>query len=271
MPESFCRTKGEPIVNPIKVVIVDDEPLARENLRDLLSAFPQLAVVGEAGGVDEAVRIIAASEAEAVFLDIQMPGGSGFDLLPLLRRPIQIIFVTAYDRYAIRAFDINAVDYLLKPIERPRLTEAVNRLRSGAQIDRVLPIMTRPLVDSRLSFIDEVLINAGVQSFFMPVSDITAVIAAGDYVKLLVADGREYILRGTIKQWRARLPEKEFVQLDRSLIVNLKHIISWRPYGRKMEISFRDSNRTIMLGRSAALRFQHQDIASLHLKQKSSR
>lgn len=267
---TYYQDDKSTVIDPIKVVIVDDEPLARDNLRDLLAAYPEVIVKGEAGSVEEAARVIDASEAEAVFLDIQMPGESGFELLPRLEHPIQIVFATAYDKYAIRAFEINAVDYLLKPIERPRLSESIHRLRAGSEIDRVQPITVEQTIPSRLTYSDDVLINAGCQCFFMPVSDIAAVTAAGDYVKILVANGRDYILRETIKQWLARLPEEHFAQLDRSLIVNMDHIRRWRPHGRKMEITFYKSGITLLLGRAATSRFQRQNIEACHTAKHTS-
>lgn len=235
-------------MNQINVVIVDDEPLARENLRDLLSAYPEVDVVGEAGNVEEAARVIADSSAEVVFLDIHMPGESGFDLLPRLTKPMQVIFVTAYDTYAVRAFEVNAVDYLLKPIERQRLAEAIQRLGSGAGPERVQPLPARKTVNSRLAFTDDVLINAGSLCFFMPVADIAAIVSADPYVNLLLENGSNYVLQDTFEEWQRRLPKKHFSQLGESVIINLQLICRWQRYGEKIEVTFRKSGSTLVLG-----------------------
>src|SRR5690554_8229345 len=116
----------------MKVLIVDDEPLARRELRRLLDAFPRIQVVGEAGNIDEARESIERLAPEIVFLDIQMPGGSGFDLLAQLDRVPRVVFTTAYDQYAVKAFDVNALDYLLKPIEPERLATAIRKIQTAS-------------------------------------------------------------------------------------------------------------------------------------------
>jgi two-component system, LytTR family, response regulator len=115
----------------MKAMIIDDEPPARRELRRLLSGFPWVEIVGEAGNIDQAEEVIATTSPELLFLDIQMPGGSGFDLLTRLEDVPQVIFTTAYDEHAVRAFKVDALDYLLKPIEPARLAEALGRARSA--------------------------------------------------------------------------------------------------------------------------------------------
>ena len=120
----------------MKVLIVDDEPLARRELRRLLAAHRSIQIVGEAGDIDEAREHIVALLPTVVFLDIQMPGGTGFDLLAQLERVPRIVFTTAYDHYAVQAFNVNALDYLLKPIEPERLAAAVNKLQAATPARR---------------------------------------------------------------------------------------------------------------------------------------
>lgn len=139
----------------LQVVIADDEPPARENLRDLLAVHPEVRIVGEAGTVKEARNILGKFRPDVIFLDIQMPGGTGFDVLSGLKAPVKVVFVTAYDTYAIRAFQVNAIDYLLKPIDRELLAGAIQRLMANL----VLPLaqkLSEPTEDPPFSINDEV-------------------------------------------------------------------------------------------------------------------
>jgi len=199
--------------NSWKAVIVDDERLARNKLRALLEAHPEIRIVGEADGVGAALRVIEESQPNVLFLDIQMPRQSGFDLVNQLKQPVKIIFVTAFDEYAIRAFEINALDYLLKPINPERLARAIERLPHPS---------TAPDQPARpLEYDDFLLLPFGETSSFLKLSAIKCICAAGVYSEVTTVDARKALVLRSLNEWEARLPEKHFARIHRSTIVNL--------------------------------------------------
>ena len=201
----------------ITCVLIDDERLARENLRVLLHPHPSVVVVGEADGVDAGRELIRARRPQLVFLDIQMPGGSGFDLLKRLRDPPAIIFVTAYDRYAIRAFEVNALDYLLKPVSPDRLKTA---------LDRALSVQPRsPAPIRSLGMDDSVFLNTGRKQCFVPLNVVCAVRSEGNYTVVYTTCGEKFMVRRTLKSWASVLPGV-FHRTHRNTIISLHRIQS---------------------------------------------
>jgi two-component system, LytTR family, response regulator len=196
-------------------LIVDDERLARQELRALLEAHPEIRVVGEAAGVEEAVRLLGREEPDVIFLDIQMPGESGFDLFARLPVSAKVVFVTAHDAHALRAFDVNALDYLLKPVAPARLAESITRLREGQPV----PVPTR-----RFEMGDFVFLPVDGRSRFLRINQIVSIAAAGDATELVTADGGRGRVPRSLKAWEERLPEKQFVRIHREAIVNLQHV-----------------------------------------------
>jgi two-component system LytT family response regulator len=198
-------------------VLVDDERLARDNLRALLREQRHLAVVAEADGLEAALAVIAAHRPDLVFLDIQMPGGSGFDLLQRLHDPLAVIFVTAYDRYAIRAFEVNALDYLLKPVDPARLETALARVLAPAP----LPAAPAPA----WTMADSVFLDTGRKRCFVPLSAVCAVCAERDYTRVHTAAGEALLVRRTLKSWQTALPPG-FLRIHRNSIISLDHLHS---------------------------------------------
>ncbi len=197
----------------MKALIVDDEPLARRELRRLLDAFPAVRIVGEAGNVDEARERIAELSPELVFLDIQMPGGGGFDLLAQLDHVPRIVFTTAYDHYAVKAFDVNALDYLLKPIEPERLAAAIRKLRASPAPP------SAPPTDS----LDQLFVKDGPRCWFVPLREVSLISAEGNYVRL--SWGRERPLLGrSLTALEQKLDTKRFFRANRAQILNLDFI-----------------------------------------------
>ncbi|MCK5528883.1 MAG: response regulator transcription factor [Kiritimatiellae bacterium] len=236
----------------LKCIIVDDERLARASLRALLEAHPELEIVAEASSVNEALEAISKYQPELVFLDIQMPGGTGFDLLKKLDNPPTIIFVTAYDKYAVRAFEVNALDYLLKPVEQERLRGCLEKLLSAPQ----LRCCHSAAADSPLRFDDEVLLDSGTRCILVAVADILAVRADGNYTRVIMNDGEEIFVRVSLTRWIKRLPTVNFKQLTRSLLLNFDAVHEWCPEGRELQLRFRDSSYVLQLSRVAAERFK---------------
>lgn len=194
-----------------KTVLVEDEPLARQELSDQLASFPQIQIVGEAGSYAEAKQVIRNRKPDLVFLDIDLGTHSGFDLLEEIDPEIKIIFVTAYDEYAIRAFEINALDYLLKPVWPDRLEKCIDRL--GNPFSEKLP--------EQLQTLDQILVKMRSSSHFIKVADLSCIEACGDYTRLYSQKGVSGLVHHTLSRWLKRLPERQFVRIHKSYIVNI--------------------------------------------------
>jgi len=204
------------MTKPHRALVVDDERLARKDLISLLRGHDNITVVGEADDVPSAVRAIGKLNPDVVFLDIQMPGDSGFDLLDKTDVDAHVIFVTAYDEYAIRAFEVNALDYLLKPVNPERLARAVEKLEVQ---ERGTAARTR-----RLEYEDRLFLMLGRNFKFLKVNSLVLVAAAGDYSEVLTSDGHKGLTLKTMKEWEARLPPQHFIRVHRSTIINMEFI-----------------------------------------------
>ena len=204
-------------------VIVDDERLARRELRSLLEAHAEYVhIAGEAAGVAEAARLVHATDADVVFLDIQLAGETGMSLLPLLGADVDVVFVTAYDEYTLRAFEVNALDYLLKPVVPERLALTVSRLVAG---------QPAPPGSAALGYDDRLLLRLGEKRAFIRVSDIMAIEADGDGSRLLLAP--QVVLHASgksLREWEQRLPDRHFVRIHRSTIMNLEYVERLEPW-----------------------------------------
>jgi two-component system, LytTR family, response regulator len=209
----------------MKTVIIDDEPLARRELRRLLAAFPWLNIVGEAADIDQAQERITALQPDLLFLDIQMPGGTGFDLLEKLERPPRVIFTTAYDHYAVKAFDVNALDYLLKPVEPERLIAALDKVRSVAGAPAVGAAGEPAL--------EQLFVRDGPRCWFVPLHEVSLLESEGNYVRLHW-DGNRPLLSRSLLALEARLDPQRFFRANRQQILNLDFVqgIEAGPGGR---------------------------------------
>ncbi len=201
----------------ITALIVDDERLARNSLKKKLEKFPEIEVIGEADGIALAVREIRSLNPEVLFLDIQLADGNGFDLLNKIDFAGKIIFVTAYDEFAIRAFEINAVDYLLKPISTVRLQTAITRLKSND------PIQAH-VIKPRLKYDDRLFVMIGQSIHFIKIDKVVTISASRDYTLVKTSDECEYLVSKTMNEWEERLPDQHFCRISRTLIVNFDYI-----------------------------------------------
>jgi two-component system, LytTR family, response regulator len=199
----------------MRVIIVDDEPPARREMRRLLAEFPWLEIVGEAGSAAEAAALAEASNPELIFLDIQMPGGSGFDLLARLEHVPQVVFTTAHDEHAVRAFEVNALDYLLKPIDPRRLASTLERVRVAGAIPaaRGGPVLER------------LFIQDGSRCWFVPLREVQLLTSEGNYVRLFWGKVKPLLAR-SLTAVEQRLDPAEFFRANRHQIINLKFIES---------------------------------------------
>jgi len=199
-----------------KTIIVDDEWLVRSELKMMLASHFEIKVVGEAANVAQAVPLIESAQPDLIFLDIQMPGASGFDLLDQAQTSAKIIFITAYDKYAIHAFEVNALDYLLKPISRERLAKAIARLGTNEAPE--------PVAGKRASYDDVlyVLVNGSLKFIKLPL--LKCIVAEGNYSYIFYGDKPRALVSKTLQDWEELLPEKQFVRVHRSTIINYEHV-----------------------------------------------
>lgn len=197
-------------------IIVDDERLARRELRRLLADHPTVEVVGEAGDVESAALLVRETEPHVVFLDIQLRGESGFDLFGRVEATFETIFVTAFDEYALRAFNVSAVDYLLKPVDPGRLARSVARLQRREPPEQ--PPSRRLGLDAAL------FVSSGREQHFLRVNTIRRIDANGDYTRVLTAGGKSVLTGKSLSEWEEILPEAAFIRIHRSSIVNIEFI-----------------------------------------------
>ena len=235
----------------MKAIIIDDERLARTELRKLLQDFPEIEIVDEASNAEEGIQKIENHNPDLVFLDIQMPGKTGFDMLSELDHAPQVIFTTAYDEYALKAFEVNALVYLLKPVEPRRLADAVEKLRkisNGGMTERT-GMHTEPT--SRLGENDQVFVKDGERCWFVKLSEVRLFESVGNYAKVFFGSNKPLILK-SLNALEERLDEKVFFRANRKHIVNLRMIEKIEPYfngglllelkgGEKIEVSRRQT------------------------------
>ena len=231
----------------MRAMVIDDEVLARREMRRLLVDFAWLEIVGEAANVDEAVARIEALSPDLLFLDIKMPGGSGFDLLARLERVPRVIFTTAYDQHAVRAFQVNALDYLLKPIEPERLAAALQKVRN----------ISVPPAPQR-NVLEQLFVQDGPRCWFVPLREVCLLSAENNYVRLWWGKLHPLIARplSTIEQ---RLDPKRFFRANRSQIINLECIekVSLGINGR-LDVILRDGGPEVEISRRQARLFREQ-------------
>ena len=198
-------------------LIIDDERLARETLKDMLADFPMIEIIGEAESVSHSIQLINSFAPHLLFLDIQLTDGTGFDLLSKISYSGKVIFITAYDEFAIRAFEVNAIHYLLKPVSHGSLKEAIDRLQR-TEFEKVPDNLIN------FKFTDRLLVSSGSSLNFIKVSSIVTIAAAGDYSLIRTSDGKELIDSKTMTEWEDRLPKNHFLRINRSVIINFDAI-----------------------------------------------
>ncbi len=205
-------------------ILVDDEPAARRKLRRMLGDYEQVMVAGEADDIASAVLLIRSEKPDVVFLDIRMSGENGFDLLNELPFSVNVVFVTAFDDYALDAFEANALDYLVKPIHPDRLRQCIEKvgkyLSAPERGNRSEPLLLK---------------NASGRIQRVPVEQICCITAQGDYTLLKSPNG-EFLVRRTIKDWMNRLPDDRFTRVSRSLVMNLKTVRRLSPRSDRFEV-----------------------------------
>lgn len=238
----------------MRALIIDDERLARAELTNLLSKFEEIEIVGEAKNGTEAIDQIKSLEPEVIFLDINMPGMTGFEILKKLDEIPQVIFVSAYDEHAIQAFEVNALDYLLKPVDPQRLEEAIQKLNIDEdEYESKLSIATRK--ERKLTATDSVFVKDGEKCFFVELSKIRMFESKGNYVKVYFDDNKPMILR-SLNGLEDRLDSEIFFRANRKFIINLNWISAienW--FNGGLQVTLRE-NEKIEISRRQAIKFK---------------
>ena len=239
-----------------KALIVDDEELARKLLREMLSNHPEIEIATECANGMEAVKAAAEHKPDLLFLDVQMPKLTGFDVLELIEREgVAVIFVTAYDQYAMKAFDVHAVDYLLKPFSRERFEAALERAKSQGP--------KRSLDASELSaaarpagqFAERIVVKDGTRVTLIPVAKLDYAEAMDDYVSL-VSEGKKHLKEQTISGLEMALDPALFVRIHRSYVVNLERVARIEPYGKDSKVAILTNGVKLPVSRTGFTRLK---------------
>lgn len=231
----------------MRALIIDDERLARKELINLLNEYPEIEIIGEASNADEAMENIGELKPDLLFLDIQMPGKTGFELLEQLDDAPKVIFVTAYDEYAIKAFDVSALDYLLKPVQPDRLKETIQKLK----VDTSSPSKESQDKPEVLGLENQVFVKDGDRCWFVKLSDIRLFESDGNYIKVYF-DNFKPMIHKSLNALDEKLDSKHFFRASRKHIVNLSWVESIEPWfngglmvklkgGDKVEVSRRQA------------------------------
>lgn len=232
---------------PFRAIIVDDERLARNELRNMLTAFENIELIGEAEDISSAVKLLK-EDPDLIFLDIQMPGESGFDLFEKTEVLSKVIFITAYDEYALKAFEVNALDYLLKPVNPERLKSAIERFERGQEA----VVKERPL-----AYDDKLFITINNQTRFLKLNSIICIRAAGDYSELFTDDKKRGITSRSMNEWESRLPSQYFVRVHRGTIINMEYVIKVDEWiGSSYKIYLKNLDEPVIMSRRFAAKIK---------------
>jgi two-component system, LytTR family, response regulator len=232
-----------------KALIIDDERLARNELKKLLADFSEIEIIGEAANADEGIEKIDTLAPDLIFLDIQMPGKTGFDMLQELDKAPHVIFTTAYDEFALKAFEVNALDYLMKPVEPKRLKEAIQKMQQAEEREAAASLANNHR--GMLGENDQVFVKDGERCWFVKLGEVRLFESVGNYAKVFFGNNKPLILK-SLNALEERLDEKVFFRANRKHIINLHMIEKVEPFfngglmldlkgGEKIEVSRRQA------------------------------
>jgi two-component system LytT family response regulator len=239
-----------------KALIVDDEELARKLLREMLTSHPEIAIAAECGNGMEAVKAAAEHKPDLLFLDVQMPKLTGFDVLELIEREgVAVIFVTAYDQYAMKAFDVHAVDYLLKPFSRDRFEAALERVKAQGLKKSVEAAELAAAARPAGQFAERIVVKDGTKVTLVPVAKLDYAEALDDYVSL-VSEGKKHLKQQTISGLEMALDPNLFVRVHRSYIVNLERVSRIEPYGKDSKVAILTNGAKLPISRTGYTRLK---------------
>jgi two-component system LytT family response regulator len=244
-----------PTRSQIRALLVDDEDLARHVLRDLLQSHPEVEIAGECANGFDAVKAVAEHRPDLIFLDVQMPKLTGFDVLELIGTDIPVIFVTAYDQHAMRAFEVHAVDYLLKPVGRERFEAALIRAKDRVAVKKPIPAELAATARPPQQFLERVVIRDGTRVTLIPVTKLDYVEAQDDYVAL-ASQGTKHLKQQTIASVEAALDPARFVRIHRSYIVNFERVARIEPYGKDSRLAILTDGTRLPVSRAGYARLK---------------
>jgi two-component system LytT family response regulator len=243
----------------IKTIIIDDEPLARQVVKEYLLQFPEIEIVAECGDGFEAVKNIQQHQPHLIFLDIQMPKINGFETLELIDKKPQVIFTTAFDEYAFKAFEQNAVDYLLKPFSNERFEKAVNKFLSANRTDSSGSIkQLDELEHSTKKHQDEahrIVVKNGTHILILPINDVLYIEAYDDYVKVFNKE-TFFLKKKTMSYYEEILDQNQFVRIHRSYILNINYITKIEPLDKNNQLAILKTGNKLPLSKSGYLRLK---------------
>jgi two-component system LytT family response regulator len=236
-----------------KVLIIDDEPLARSIVKECLQLHPQLQVMEECGNGFEGVKAIQQHNPDLIFLDVQMPKITGFEMLELVENPPHIIFTTAFDEYAMQAFEANAVDYLLKPFSQERFDRAISK---WMELNKHQPPVKASSTENLLKHFakhpahhERVVVKTGVKIKIIPIYEIHYLEAADDYVKIITAEG-SFLKKNTMSYFEEMLDAALFIRTHRSYIINIQQITRIDPYEKENHLAILKSGAKVPVSRA---------------------
>jgi two-component system LytT family response regulator len=237
--------------NKIRSLVVDDEALARQALKDVLSPLDDIEIVGECSNGFEVVKEVEGKKPDLIFLDIQMPKLDGFDVVELLGEESPfIIFVTAYDEYAIRAFETHALDYLMKPVRTERLQQALDRVRE--QMKLKIPQTTDLFIQAHKNQfipISRILVRYGLEVFIIPVEEITHIQAEDDYVRIFTSE-KTYLKQERMNRLEQTLDPRTFCRIHRSYILNINYLSKIEPHSKDSKVAILKNKTSLPISRS---------------------
>jgi two-component system, LytTR family, response regulator len=226
----------------LTALIIDDERLARLNLRKKLSMFSEIEVIGEASGIETGIKAIRDLNPDLLFLDIKLSDGTGFNLLDKIEFKGKVIFQTAYDEYACRAFEVNAMDYLLKPITKERLKKVIENIINTSNENSVRN-------NPKFRYDDRIMIEQRKSIYFIKVENIICIKAEREYTTLFEKGGREYLVLKSLSDWQKELPDEHFVRVHRNSIINFNYIERSERFGNTANIYLSAIPEPILISR----------------------
>jgi two-component system LytT family response regulator len=237
----------------MKALIIDDEPLALQIIKEFVATFNEIEIIGEYNNGFDAIKAINELKPDLVFLDIQMPKLTGFEMLELIENPPFIIFTTAYEEFALKAFEKNAVDYLLKPFSKARFDQAIVKVLKQNE-DKKSNVNYLPLIEnfqSSKEVLDRVVVKESGKIFIIPVNEICFIEAADDYVVINTAS-KEYVKNSTMKYYTDKLPADSFVRIHRSCIININFIKEIQPYNKETHSVIMKNGKSLKTSRQGS-------------------
>ena len=240
------------MMSKVRSLLIDDEPLARQIIRDFLSDYEDIVIVGECTNGFDGFKQIQELQPDLVFLDVMMPKLTGFEMLELIESPPVVVFSTAYDEYAIKAFELNALDYLLKPYSKERfhetLKKVIEKFQTPVKIKRDFRKVGESVSENQ-SPLSRIAVKIGSKIHIIPSEEIKYIKAQDDYVEIYCDKGR-FLKQNTMKYYEAHLPKDEFVRIHRSYIVSLRSITRMEPMGKDTHVLFLEDETRLPVSRS---------------------